>query len=240
MAKNFFFNNFQNSQEQGLIEDLMIEAISIYGLETIYVPRNPNNIDVVLGEDPARDYTHAIPVEMYVKNVDGFGGQGDFLSKFNIQIRDQITFTIARRTFANEIGTLEAFVRPREGDLIFFPLNRKMFEVRFVEHESIFYQLGSLQVWDLQCELFEYNNEYFDTGYPEIDALMTNYSNSTDIFSLLTEKGLEITTEDSFAILNEGYDINENDPLATNDEIQAESDDYIDFTERNPFSEGTF
>jgi hypothetical protein len=240
MATNFFFNNFQNSLEQGLIEDLMIESISIYGLETIYVPRNPNSIDAVLGEDPGREYIHAIPVEMYVKNVEGFSGQGDFLSKFNIQIRDQITFTIARRTFANEVGMIEGIVRPLEGDLVYFPLNKKMFEVKFVEHESIFYQMGSLQVWDLQCELFEYNNEYIDTGTGEIDALMANYSNSTDMFSVLTENGLEITTEESYPFLQERYDINENDPLATNDEIQVESDEYIDFTERDPFSEGAY
>ena len=96
MATNFYFNNFQNSGEQTLIEDLIIESIRIYGLDMYFVPRNPNAIDKIYGEDPTRYYTQAIPVEMFVKNIEGFAGEGDFLSKFNIQIRDQVTFSIAR------------------------------------------------------------------------------------------------------------------------------------------------
>lgn len=239
MATNFFFNNFQNSQEQFLIEDLVIESIRIYGLDMIFVPRNPTAIDKIYNEDPTREYVHAIPVEMYVKNIEGFAGEGDFLSKFNIQIRDQVTFTIARRTFANEIGTLEGFERPREGDLVYLPLNQKLFEIKFVEHESIFYQMGALQVWDLKCELFEYNNEYINTGITEIDALMQDYSLDLDIYGIKTESGLFIADEDGYDILLESYDINTNDPLANNDEFEAEADGYINFTERDPFSEGS-
>lgn len=240
VATNFFFNNFQNSQEQFLIEDLVIESIRIYGLDMIFVPRNPINIDKIYGEDPLREYTHAIPVEMYVKNIEGFAGEGDFLSKFNIQIRDQVTFTIARRTFANEIGTLEGFERPREGDLVYLPLNKKMFEIKFVEHESIFYQMGALQVWDLKCELFEYNNEYISTGVVEIDALMQNYSLDVDIFGIKTESNLYLNDEDGYSLTLEAYDINTNDPLADNDEFETEADGYINFTERDPFSEGVY
>lgn len=206
----------------------------------IFVPRNPINIDKIYGEDPLREYTHAIPVEMYVKNIEGFAGEGDFLSKFNIQIRDQVTFTIARRTFANEIGTLEGFERPREGDLVYLPLNKKMFEIKFVEHESIFYQMGALQVWDLKCELFEYNNEYISTGVVEIDALMQNYSLDVDIFGIKTESNLYLNDEDGYSLTLEAYDINTNDPLADNDEFETEADGYINFTERDPFSEGVY
>lgn len=240
MATNFFFNNFQNSQEQILIEDLIIESVKIYGLDMIYIPRNPTSIDKVLGEVPLREYVHAIPVEMYIKNVEGFTGEGDFLSKFNLQIRDQITFTVPRRTFANEVGVEELITRPNEGDLIFFPLNNKIFEIKFVEHEAIFYQLGSLQVWDLKCELFEYNNEYFNTGIGSIDILMSKFSLGLDTFSILLESGLELAAEDGYGIILENYDINENDTLAINDEIEAEADAFLDFTERDPFSEGTY
>lgn len=240
MATNFFFNNFQNSQEQILIEDLIVESIKIYGLDMYFIPRNPINIDPIYGEDPLREYIHAIPLEMYVKNIEGFAGEGDFLSKFNIQIRDQVTFTIARRSFANEIGTLELIERPREGDLIFLPLNRKIFEIKFVEHEAIFYQMGALQTYDLKCELFEYNNEYFDTGIYDVDRLMTNFSLGLDTSSILLENGLELVDEDLYGVILESYDINNVDVTAENDVIEQEADSIIDFTELDPFSEGTY
>ena len=206
----------------------------------IYVPRNPISIDVIYGEDPLREYLHAVPVEMYIKNIEGFAGEGDFLSKFNIQIRDQITFSIARRVFADEVGTLETITRPREGDLVYLPLNKKLFEIKFVEHEAIFYQLGALQMYDLKCELFEYNNEYFETGIEDIDKLMNNFSHDLSVFAITTESGYKLTGEDEYAIVQELYDINENDALATNDELELEAESLLDFSERDPFSEGTY
>lgn len=205
-----------------------------------FIPRNPIEIDKIYREDPLREYVHAVPVEMYIKNIEGFAGEGDFLSKFNIQIRDQITFSIARRTFANEVGVLEYLERPREGDLIYLPLNKKIFEIKFVEHEAIFYQLGSLQMWDLKCELFEYNNEHFKTGIADVDNLMANYSVGMDLFSILTESGLDLTDQDEYTMILESYDINENDALATNDEFQIEGSDIINFSDLNPFSEGNY
>jgi hypothetical protein len=246
LATNFFFNNFQNSQEQILLEDLIIESIKIYGLDMFFLPRNTGSIDKIFGEDALRNYTTAIPVEMYIKNVEGFEGEGDFLSKFNLQIRDQITFTIARRTFANEVGASDAAngdatrERPQEGDLVYFPLNKKIFEVRFVEHESIFYQLGSLQVFDLKCELFEYSNEYFNTGIKEVDRLMENYTLSLDGDGVTTEDNILITDEDGYPLIQENYDINVADPTAQNDDFETVADSIIDFTERDPFSEGTY
>lgn len=241
MATNFFFNNFQNSQEQLLIENLIIESIKIYGHDVYFIPRDPVAIDTIYGEDPLREYKRAYSVEMYIKNIEGFAGEGDFLSKFNIQIRDQITFTIARRAFNEEVGNYESEVRPREGDLIYFPLNRKIFEIKFVEHEAIFYQLGSLQTYDLRCELFEYSNEYFQTGIDDIDALMKNFSLEMGVSGgLLTEDSYQLLDEEGYALLQESYDIDTTDPLADNDEIEAEADAFVDFTERDPFSEGTY
>lgn len=240
MATNFFFNNFQNSQEQLLIENLIIESIKIYGHDVVYVPRQRVSVDNLLNEDPLREYIHAIPIEMYIKNVEGFSGEGDFLSKFNLQIRDQITFSVARRSFSDEVGTIESIDRPQEGDLIFFPLNRKLFEIKFVEHEPVFYQLGSLQFYDLKCELFEYNNEYFETGIDDVDRMMKYYSLNMDAFAILTENGLPVTDESGYVILQENYDINENDPTADNDIIETEADAFVDFSERDPFSEGTY
>ena len=240
MATNFFFNNFQNSQEQLLIENLIIESIKIYGHDVVFIPRKPIDIDVIYGEDPLREYVSAIPIEMFIKNIEGFAGEGDFLSKFNIQIRDQITFSVARRIFSDEVGIYDDKVRPNEGDLIYFPLNRKIFEIKFVEHEAIFYQLGALQMYDLKCELFEYNNEYFATGIEDIDKMMNKYSNSLESFALLTEDGLILTDEDEYPIIQGEYDINVSDVMANNDEIEEEADSIIDFSERDPFSEGVY
>ena len=139
MATSFFFNNFQSSQEQQLIEDLVIESIKIYGHDIKYIKRELQNKDRIYGEDRQTSrYVHALSVEMYIKNVDGFQGEGDFLSKFNLEIRDQITFTVSRRVFSEEIGSPMSVDRPREGDLIYFPLNRKIFEIKFIPEFKLY------------------------------------------------------------------------------------------------------
>ncbi|NDG31293.1 hypothetical protein EB118_14635 [bacterium] len=238
MATNFFFNNFSSSQEQNLIEDLVIESIKIYGIDVYYIPKRENKKDRIYGEDSLVEYNTNYLIDMYIKNVDGFGGDGDFLSKFNIEIRDQITFTLARRTFDLEIGAIETFKRPQEGDLIFFPLNKKLFQIKFVEHEPIFYQMGSLQMYDLKCELFEYSDEALNTGIADIDNIMFNYSSSLNIFAVLTEDGFELTDEDGYTVVNEGFDLEVQDVLSDNQDIETEADVILDFTEADPFSEG--
>jgi hypothetical protein len=127
--------------EQSLIDDLVVESIKIYGIDTMYLPRTIGAKDDILNEDDLPTYNDAYEVEMYVKNVDGFEGEGDFLSKFGLQIRDSMTLTIAMRTYELEVGINTEINRPREGDIIYMPLNQKMFVVQHVEHESIFYQM---------------------------------------------------------------------------------------------------
>jgi hypothetical protein len=217
----------------------VIESIKVYGLDVYYLPRTKINYDGIYAEAPVSEFKNQYMVEMYVKNVDGFKGDGDFLSKFNLEIRDQITFAVARRTFADEVGSIHGLVRPLEGDLIYFPLNNKCFEVKFVEHESVFYQLGSLQFWDVTCELFEYGGEKFTTGIEELDLLYVDSSTDSAQYKLQTEDidPYALTDEDGYILVNENYDINTVDPVADNDEIQDESDNFIDFSERDPFSE---
>lgn len=219
-----------------------MESIKIYGVDVMYVPRTLQNYDKIYGEDKQTSlYNKAYTVEMYVKNVEGFQGEGDFLSKFGLQIRDQITFTISRRAFIEEIGDYVLIDRPREGDLVYFPFNRKVFEIKFVEHEPVFYQMGSLQMYDLKCELFEYNNEKFDTGIVEIDSLFFYRSLDTERFSLLTQLGGILLREDGGVLTSEGFDIEEVDPAAENDTLQTEATTFLDFTELNPFSDdGTY
>lgn len=246
MATSVYFNNYASSQEQTLIEDLIIESIRIHGLDMYFLPRTRQAYDQVYGEDALSTFAKTFSIEMYVKSVDGFQGDGDFMSKFGLEIRDRVTFTVSQRVFGEEAGSigLELY-RPKEGDLIFLPLNNKIFEIKFVEHEAIFYQLGSLQTYDLTCELFQYGSEIFDTGIDVIDTLYTNnyltqnnFSQDITAFGLLTEdtNPYYITTEDEFKLIEEQY----NNVLGDNEEIQTETDAFIDFSELDPFSEGAY
>lgn len=191
-STNLYFNNFEFSQEQNLIEDLIIESIKIYGIECYYLPRTLVREDELFGEDALAKFDIAFPIEMYIKSIDGFQGDGDFLSKFGLEIRDSMVLTIAQRRFEDEVHITETtpfneeegIGRPSEGDLVYFPLNGKIFEVKFVEHEAIFYQMGKLQTYDLTLELFEYSHESIDTGIAEIDAIETEHSTEFIFISL--------------------------------------------------------
>ena len=241
MTTNVFFNNFESYAEQNLIEDLIIESIRIYGHDLYYCPRTVVAKDELYNEDPVSEYKDAYLVEMYIKNVEGFEGEGDFLSKFNIQIRDEITFTVANRTFQNEVGAEEVLTRPQEGDLIFMPLTGKVYVIKFVEHESVFYQMGSLQMYDLRCELFEYSNEDLNTGVPEIDVLETKYSTNAAL-----QTGVDTYANGDLIIdANTGRPTYEgantysmsNDPFAENEKYDT-LDSFVDWSEIDPFSEG--
>lgn len=237
MATNFYFNNFSSSQEQLLIENLIVESIKIYGHDLYYLPRTRDNYDSVYGESSVSSFNTSYMLEMYIKNVEGFEGQGDFLSKFNLEIRDTVTFTVARRTFDGEVGSIEALVRPREGDLIYFPLNNKIFEIKFVEHEAIFYQLGALQTFDIRCELFEYSGENFNTGISTIDELYDNYTVEILAYNIEHADGYALLDEQGFELLTEGADVGDS-IIEEASEFQTESLSFIDFTDIDPFSEG--
>lgn len=239
MATNIYFDNFNNTAEQSLIEDLVIESIKIYGHDLWYCPRTLNNVDGTYNEDAISSFDSSYQVEMYIKNVEGFEGEGDFLSKFNIQIRDEITFTIANKIYNETIGDFENSPRPKEGDILFMPLTEKVYQIKFVEHESIFYQMGALQVFDLRCELFEYSGEKLNTGVTYIDSLQVKYSQSPT-----EDDGLQRDANNNVIIdantgrpLGVSSDWNPDDPFSDNSELQLRSD-FIDWSEQDPFSEG--
>lgn len=239
MATNFFFNNYQSTQEQQLLENLIIESIKIYGEDMYYIPRKLNNYDSVYGADDQSSYDNAYPVEMYIKSIDGFRGDGSFMSKFGIEIRDQVVFSVAQRIFNEEIGNYTTQVRPNEGDLIYFPLNQKCFQIKFVNKFEMFYPLGKLYTWEMTCELFEYAGETMNTGIPEIDILQKKYDTNMYHWTIKAEDGGPILTEDSELIILEHSSVDDLIIAAENDEIQRESDEFIDFTAIDPFSEGT-
>lgn len=220
MTLNPFFNKDRRSSEQELLENLIIESIQTYGFEMYYLPRRGKNYDYLSGDDDQSYYDTAIPVEMYIKSVDGFGGDRIFMSKFDIEVRDQIIFTIARRRFEQNIGHPENFIAPREQDLIYFPMNKKLFMVMFAENKPFFYQLGSLQMFDMTCENFEYTSQKFSTGIVDIDKFELDHSQ--DIANTATEGIDSINLDDS-------------------DEIQAEQGNtLLDFSETNPYAEGNY
>lgn len=242
MPTSVFFNNFQSSQEQLLIENLVIESIKIYGHDVYYCPRTLKAKDEIYNEDAVSVYNTSFYVEMYVKNIMGFQGDGDFMSKFNLQIRDQMILTIAKRTFYDEIGNVEGLDRPQEGDLIYFPLNKKIFVVKFVEHEPVFYQMGALQMYDLTCELWEYSNEKMNTGIADIDKLQKDYSFDMSTYSFQTENEFVIVTEDGFDLIQEAFNYVQQtgDVFEDNSELQDATNEIIDFSEIDPFSEGHY
>jgi hypothetical protein len=236
LATNFYFNNFQNSQEQQLIEDLVIESIKVYGLDLFYLPRTILHKNEIFREQDSASFNSSYGIEMYIKNIDNFGGDGKFLSKFGLEIRDEIVFTVAFRTFNNEITQINGQTRPNEGDLIWLPLNQKVFQIKFVDHEAIFYQLGSLQMYDLTCELFEYSNETFNTGISDIDDKYASYSTDMSDYSLMTQDGFELT--DSYGnVIVQNYNLDSIDDQSQIDIFTDEAADFVDFSEGNPFSE---
>ena len=177
MPTNSYFRNFDAKNEQELLHSLVTESIQIYGHDVNYIPRTLVKEDDILGEDSISEYKDAYSIEMYIKSVDGFEGEGDLVSKFGLEVRDQIVFSVARRAWEG----LDLGVRPKEGDLIYFPLTDKLFQIMFVEHETPFYQKGALPTFDLTCELFTYSHEDIDTGITEVDDIERQFGYAMDI-----------------------------------------------------------
>jgi hypothetical protein len=188
MPTNFYFNNFpaeQITQEQLLVEDLVIEAMQIHGMDVYYLPRtvrSGNQVDYLFGEDTTKEYLTAYPIEMYLENVSGMDGEGDFISKFGLEIRDEVSLLVSRRRFKYAVGAAN-LIRPREGDLVYIPLVQNFFEITFVEHENdqaMFYTLGrgrggNVYVYALKMKDFVFSDEKISTGIDEIDSNIRDY-----------------------------------------------------------------
>ena len=175
MARNIYFGQ-GSKNEQFLLEDLIIESISIWGQDFYYIPRTLIAKDEILGEDRLSEFKTAYPIEMYLETVDGFEGQGAFIQKFGLMMEQSATLTLARRRWEQLVGRFgetQLPNRPCEGDLLYFPLSGGMFEIKFVQHQDPFYQLGKLYVYKLNIELFQYASERITTGVPEIDVFET-------------------------------------------------------------------
>jgi hypothetical protein len=205
-----------------------------------YCPRTLVAKDDLYGEDTISEYNRAYEIDMYIRSYDSYEGDGTFLSKFNLEIRDQVTFTIAVRNFLNEIGSIENLTRPREGDLIYVPMLDRLLVIKYVSKNPVFYQMGAIQMYDLVCEIFEYSSERLNTGIEAIDNIQTDLSFNMADYAITTQDGLVITDQDGYQIVQSAFNFETQvrDPYEDNTEIQLESDNILDWTQIDPFSEG--
>jgi len=296
MPRNVYFSQ-GTTPEKRLYEDITIEALKIYGHDVFYIPRTIVNTDAIFNEDALSKFGEAFQVEMYVENTDGFEGDGDLLSKFGVEVRDSMTLVLSTRRWEELVGRFQSTPegRPQEGDLIYFPLVKGLFQISYVEDDSPFYQLSNLPTFKLTCELFEYGNEAIDTGIVEVDQFETDYASRTeltlgtgsgiyqigeDVTQTNSTSGITVTGEVStvgsgkieissqvasdgsntlFAPTSAGttgniigatsaasYEISStdafssidnNDPYADNEDFETLGNNFIDFSEENPFGE---
>ena len=184
MATSVYFSGAVRS-EQDLYEDLVTESIKVFGQDVVYIPRESLGEDALLNEEWSQ-FTQAYPVEMYLENVEGFEGDGNLLGKFGLEIRDQANLVVTKRRWDQAVGQniVDGQASPNEGDLIYMTMTQRLFEIKYVEPKSPFYQLQDLPSYTLTAELFEYNDQHFDTGYDEIDAI--EWDNATAYSYIVT------------------------------------------------------
>jgi hypothetical protein len=182
MPRNVYFSQ-GTANEQYLLEDIIIESMQIYGQDFYYIPRTLVAKDNILGEDRLSEFKEAYGIEMYLETNQGFEGQGAFIEKFGLMMEQSATLTVARRRWdqlVGRFGQTQLPNRPCEGDLLYFPLTKGLFEIKFVQHQDPFYQLGKLYVYRLNVELFQYASEHIDTGLKDIDVFETLKTYDTD------------------------------------------------------------
>ena len=182
MSTSVYFTRGTQS-EQWLYEDLLIEAIQIRGHEVFYLPRTLVNEDDLFGEDTLSKFSDAYSIEMWMENNEGFDGDKEILTRFGLEVRNEVTFVIARRRWEDTISSDDNLIintRPNEGDLIWHPTIQQMYEISFVDHDDPFYQIKNLPVYKLYCRTYEYSSEVFDTDVSAIDAIED--TESTDVY----------------------------------------------------------
>ena len=261
MPVNHYFQGGKgigNHAEKRLYEDIVVESLKIYGHDCYYLPRTLVNRDLVLGEDVSSRFDHSYMVEMYMQTTEGFAGEQELVSKFGLEIRDDTTFCVAKRTWDYHVGNANNVIteqRPREGDIVYMPLMGSFFEILFVEDMEPFFQLGNLPVYKLRTTKFEYSSEKLSGAIPEISDAEKDLSIDLLQHQALLETGGGTLLESTDSVLgNMDYLILESDTFnlatqtrdyADNDTYESDAgfgtastdDDILDFTERNPFGE---
>ena len=258
MAVNHFFQNgngIGNKNEAKLHEDLIIEGLKIFGHDVYYLPRTLVNRDLILGEDSLSKFDDSYLIEMYVETTEGLAGEQELISKFGLEIREETTFMLSKRRWNDAVDSYHTMIkegRPNEGDIIYYPLMNKFFEISFVEDQEPFFQLGNLPVYKLRARKWEYSSERLDTGVTDIDSAEDQYSIDMLAHQFQLEDGtgsLQLENDsvsgDANYFINEDYALQTQSTYADNLDLDSQagfntedtSDDILDFTERNPFGE---
>jgi hypothetical protein len=243
MPTNFYFqsgNTSGTTNEQRLVEDLVIESLKIYGHDVYYLPRQTGNLDGILGEDALQYFDQAYPLEMYLENVQGFEGEGELFTKFGFEFRSSATFVVAKRRWEEGVAqnaTVQLPDRPAEGDLLYFSKTKTFFVIKYVDFLNPFYQLGKIYTFKLQCDVFEFSSERIDTGIAEIDSITDTSSQDVYRFQLLMQSGDLVLNNSDDSIILEVYATADTDKQADNDEFEVEAEGILDFTAFNPFGE---
>ena len=239
MPTNVYFDT-GTRPEQHLYEDLMIEQLKIYGQDVFYIPRTLVKEDNLFGEDTLSKFGDAYLIEMYFENVEGYEGEKEIMSKFGLQMNEDVTFVVARRRFEQLVShdsNLIVKTRPNEGDLVYFPKVKKIFEITFVDHDDPFYQVHNVPAFKLKCKTFEYSSEDLDTGITEIDAIETDNSLDQLVYQITMEQSSSTTYNEGLELedgtgnidletaAGTGTLIGENE--TGGDQIVLESGDYI-------------
>lgn len=244
MPTNFYFqsgNTSGTTNEQRLLEDLIIESMKIYGHDVYYLPRTIANKDTILLEDPLSYFNQAYPLEMYLENTEGFEGEGELLTKFGFEFRSNATFVVARRRWEESVGrnaeNLQLPERPAEGDLLFFPKTKTFFQINYVDFLNPFYQLGKIYTYRMSCQVFEFSSENIDTGVEEIDSITDGKTQDSFGWQLLMESGDLVLDQKSESIILQKYGTTNVDPIDDTNEFEMEAEGILDFTAFNPFGE---
>ncbi len=246
MPTNVYFDT-GTAPEQRLYENLIIEQLRAFGQDVYYLPRKLVNEDTLFGEDTLSSFNDAYIVEMYLDNIEGFEGQKEMMTRFGLDMQDEATWVVSKRRFEQLISTDQNLIvssRPNEGDLIYFPRAKKLFEISFVDHDDPFYQIYNLPTFKMRCRTFEYSQEDMDTGISDIDAIET--SESTDalqyqfVLETATESGTNyLITETGDFLVQEEYNIDTIDTSSDSTFFETQGDSILDFSETNPFGEVT-
>jgi hypothetical protein len=244
MPTNFYFqsgNTSGTTNEQRLLEDLVIESMKIYGHVVYYLPRTVGNKDEILYEDALSYFTQAYPLEMYLENTEGFEGEGELLTKFGFEFRSTATFVVARRRWEESVGrnaeNLQLPERPAEGDLLFFPKTKTFFQINYVDFLNPFYQLGKIYTYRMSCQVFEFSSETIDTGLEEIDSITDGKTQDNLGWQLIMQSGDYVLSSTSDSIILQESGTANVDPLDQTNEFEAQAADFVDFTAFNPFGE---
>ena len=246
MPTNVYFDS-GTTAEQRLYENLIIEQLRAFGHDVYYLPRKLVNEDTLFGEDRLSTFNDAYIIEMYLDNVEGVEGQKEMMTRFGLDMQDEATWVVSKRRFEQLISLDQNLIvnsRPNEGDLIYFPLAKKLFEISFVDHDDPFYQLSNLPVFKMRCRTFEYSSEALDTGVTAIDNIETSETLDALQYQFELESETEagtnyLITEDGDFIVQEEYNVDTIDTSADNTFFETQGDSILDFSEVNPFGEVT-